>query len=122
MYSVIRFHKPPGSSLALAGLGRMIEAVQPGSYRGPDRDESRCSCSLSRSSPWPVHEAEVLKMLSSLDGVIREARENGYEVGIDIALEPEDREGQAYDTVEFSQELLDKVVGQSIRVALTVYV
>jgi hypothetical protein len=120
MYTVLRFS---GSAEALDEIGRRANLAHPGIYQGhPDRGvPNRISCEIATSDDWALHCHEIEDSVIQLRPVVEYARQIGFDLMIDIAVDNNDYKSRWITSFPFDTQWLQFLCDHGLRLCLTIY-
>jgi len=116
MYSVIRFspvNRETGDMLA--ELWRVLKEAY------PDLEERNLSASLSHNPEWGPHLEDILTHLRTMHEIIDWAKTRRLEIEVDIAIEPEDREGLAVKELYLEPAVMRVLGDQGVLLVVSLY-
>jgi hypothetical protein len=121
MYTVARFLANPPALSRISEIGDAMNAVKPGTFTGLRRRGDGFVCDIWKDGTWSEHERAIREFVAEFAGPIRQARDAGISVAIDIAIGEEDRESVAYVCISVAPSLLEALGSAGVRLEVTSY-
>ena len=122
MYTVVRFVGTADREDELRALGAELNALVPGKFDGIDLGvPGRFSCSVETSDGWFSHHHAIMTFLDRCRQVTGHARELGFEIQFDTAIEPEDYASRLRSKFLVDKELMQVLLAAEASLVFTFY-
>ena len=124
MYTVLRFLNSGGDADGISHL-REEAVARFGEDHVGQLKECKFACDVSDLPDWISHEEKIIAYITHNASWIRECREskrdNGVDVCLDIAIEPEDMGAHAFLSISICMKLLRLLLDVGVEVEVTMY-
>ncbi len=122
MYTVARFVDDEEKALnVLEKLGRQMNGLIPGFFTGFDRAGGRFSGVLEEGEDWSDHLDAIAAFLDKCAGAISDARNAGFSIEIDSAIEHEDYEDSPVTSFLLTSDVMEKMSARDVTFVFSVY-
>lgn len=121
MYTVIRFETSPEHKDSARQLGEKMNTIKFGVYEGLNYWKSGFACSLSTDDSWDVHKREIHEFFFNFGKQIHEAKEMGFSVTCDVAVNSEDRQSSQIFVLHNDVGFLDALASRGVALEVSMY-
>jgi hypothetical protein len=122
MYTVIRMTGGAELRASLLAAGEEMNFLRPGIFTGVRGAGDGFACDVAQDQSWEEHRLLIAQFLEEFSHPISMAIDCGAVVSVDVAIEPEDREGLGQPlSVYLDQALIGAASRHRVNLCFSIY-
>ncbi|MFP3040746.1 hypothetical protein LQZ19_02885 [Treponema primitia] len=122
MYSVLKILSENTSKDFLDEIGNQMNSLVADVYEGIRPKGDGFACKISKSDLWFEQVKEMSEFLTIFKNQIRTLKTNGYEVSIDLAIDPDEFKSQNYGLFLFhNSAFLQLLANTGVEYEMSIY-